>query len=169
VHVVKREHESVQHVMMKVLLWALHVDSFGGDMQIERPIGDRYTPDCVSLEPGSNEPLFWGECGRVELSKVESIAQRFGRTHLLLAKWAINPVGFAAQVSRLVADGRPAPSDPTASQYGVVEVVALPDDSEARFFAPVDGDHSKGEYVVTADRAQLEWVRVWCPQPSKSR
>lgn len=164
--VVKREHESVQHVLMKAMLWAMHVDQYP-QVEIERPIGDRYTPDCISLHEGSGEPLFWGECGRVELSKIESIAERFQRAHFVFAKWSINPIGFAATVRQLVADGRPVADDGKAALFGPIEVVSIPEDCEERFFQPLGGDHSAGVYVVTPDRAQLQWVRVWYPDISE--
>ncbi|KAG8457217.1 hypothetical protein KFE25_010919 [Diacronema lutheri] len=172
VHVVKSENESVQHVLMKALLWAMHADAYPA-VQIEREIGDRYTPDCVSLDATSGEPLFWGECGRVELSKVASIVERFQLAHVVIAKWGINPVGYAAQLARVVADGRVDTPDPQIAPHlaldaprkgagpGAVEVVSVPEDSEARFFAPLDHAGSGSTYVVTPDRSQLQWVRVW--------
>lgn len=173
IDVVKRENESMQHVLMKALLWAMHADEYPA-VQIEAAIGDRYTPDCISLDAASGEPLFWGECGRVEHGKVASIVGRFQRMHLVIAKWDINPVGYAAQISRLVAEGRPelveSGGGPTsvemaagarlADPAGIVEVVSVPSDSEERFFAPLSGAEPS-TYVVTPDRSQLRWVRVW--------
>lgn len=177
VEVVKKENESVQHVLMKALLWAMHVESYP-TVQIEFEIGDRYTPDCIALDGASGLPLFWGECGRVEQSKIASIVGRFQHVHLVIAKWGINPVGYAAQLSRTVAECR-AEADGEAAigaalaglaparSAGPVEVVAVPEDSEARFFAPLAGAESS-TYVVTPDRSQLQWVRVWPAPPPRS-
>jgi hypothetical protein len=123
-------------------------------------IGDRYTPDCVSLDETSGEVVFWGECGRLELSKISSIVERFQRSRFVFCKWSINPVGFAAQVSRLIAEGRPAAEE--ALGRGAVDVFSVPADSEERFFSQREGADAS-TYIVTPDMAQLHWVRVWPP------
>lgn len=156
VDIVKREHESVQHVLMKAIVWALHADAYN-ELQIELPIGDRYTPDCIALDQFTGAPVFWGECGRVEFSKIDSICSRFHQAHFVFAKWDINPVGFASSVARVISNTR-RPDDGTHN--GLVEVVSVPPDSEIRFFTPVEGSEGHA-FVVSPDRGQLQWVRVW--------
>ncbi|KAJ1619249.1 hypothetical protein T492DRAFT_1087071 [Pavlovales sp. CCMP2436] len=163
IHLVKKENECVNHILMKALVWATHVDAYSG-LEIERVlIGNRYTPDVVSLDETSGEVVFWGECGRVELEKIASIVERFQRARFVFAKWSINPLGFAGQVSRLIAEGRPAGADAEAAlghARGSVDVVSVPADSEERFFSQRKGADAS-TWVVAVDRADLNWVRVW--------
>lgn len=156
--VLKRGSESMEHVLMKVMLWQMYGDDYPG-LLIEEPVGDRYLPDCVCRLPGAAAPVFWGECGRVDLGKVESIALRYPSTHFVLAKWGMaQPVGFASSVSTLVAPPRTA-SGLDASVFGPVEVLSFPADSADRFFSVGDGQC----VTVAVDKAQVQRVRVWPP------
>jgi hypothetical protein len=82
---VKRRLESAGHVVTKALLWALYVPLYL-EIMVERPIDDRYKPDLFSLDR-YGRPIFWCEAGEVGARKIESLARRYRRTLLAVAKW----------------------------------------------------------------------------------
>lgn len=184
----KRRHESMQHVLMKALVWALHCEAYP-ELEVERDIGDRFTPDVIALDE-LGRPLLWAECGRLDLDKVASLVTRFPRARLLIAKWGINPVGYAATVGQVVrecrtAEGvaRPARGLGAPAACGAVDVVAVPADAEERFVTPTsvprageggaqrgaDGAGAEPEvaaYQIALRAEDLRWVRAWGPDPT---
>ena len=82
---VKKRDESIEHVLMKAFLWALYLPAYP-HLAVEVPIGDRYKPDLVALDP-AGRPQFWGEAGKVGKAKYRSLARRFPDTHFAVAKW----------------------------------------------------------------------------------
>lgn len=131
---VKKRGESIEHVLMKAVLWALYLPEYP-EMAVEVGIGDAYKPDLVQLAPppgglayGDPEPVFWGEAGKVSEKKWRSLLRRFPDTHFAVAKWgspaALRP--HAETLRRVLGSRqRPAPLD----------LLAIPPDA-ARFVAP---------------------------------
>lgn len=91
--VVNGVREKFTHPLMKALLWALYMPSYP-NISIELRIGDKYKPDVVAFEEGSelwgSSPVFWGEAGQVGTEKIKSIAKRYRETHFVVAKWNVN-------------------------------------------------------------------------------
>lgn len=140
--VVKKSYESTEHVVMKALIWALYLPTYG-DLTVEVAIGDKYKPDVVSLDE-RGEPQFWGEAGDVSTAKIKSLARRYKRTHFALGKWDTRLGPLIEIVRRALAEvpGRTAPFD----------LISFPSDSIDRFISD-DG-------VITVEQAALEWVRL---------
>ena len=122
---VKKRGESIEHVLMKAVLWAAYLPEYP-EMQVEVSIGDTYKPDLVQLAPppgglayGDPEPVFWGEAGKVSASKWRSLFKRFPDTHFALARWA-ERLGPHEAIVRKALDGRP--------RRAPVDLVRVPDD-----------------------------------------
>lgn len=129
---VKKRGESIEHVVMKAVLWALYLPQFP-EMRVEVPIGDAYKPDLVQLQAppggtayGDPAPVFWGEAGKVSAAKWRSLLKRFPDTHFALAKWAerLDP---HADVVRKALDGR--------ARRAPFHLLSIPPDAAERFLA----------------------------------
>ena len=119
---VKKPRESLEHVLMKAFLWALHLPDYPG-LAVEIPIGDRYKPDVVQLD-ALGQPVFWGEAGKVGADKIASLVRRFPDTHFAVAKWA-TPLAPFADLVRDALDGRP--------RRAPFDLLRFPSDSGVRF------------------------------------
>ncbi len=146
---VKKRGESIEHVLMKAVLWALYLPDYPA-MQVEVPIGDTYKPDLVHLAPppggpayGDPEPVFWGEAGKVSAAKWRSLLKRFPDTHFALARWAERLGPHEAIVQRAL-DGR--------ARRAPLDLISVPPDAEARFVA-ADG-------TVAVALSDVEHVRL---------
>lgn len=129
---VKKRGESIEHVVMKAVLWALYLPQFP-EMQVEVSIGDAYKPDLVELRPppggpayGDPEPAFWGEARKVSAEKWRSLLKRFPRTHFAVAKWAERLDPHADGVRRAL-DGR--------DRRAPFDLLSIPPDAAERFLA----------------------------------
>ena len=141
---VKKPRESLEHVLMKAFLWALHLPAYP-DLAVEIPIGDRYKPDVVQLDT-LGQPVFWGEAGKVGADKVASLVRRFPDTHFAVAKWATPLAPFADLVRSALGDRpRRAPFD----------LFQFPDDSAARFI--------RNDGTVALRFEDVERVRLGAP------
>lgn len=127
---VKKRGESIEHVLMKGVLWALYLPTYP-EMQVEVSIGDTYKPDLVQVEPppgglayGDPEPVFWGEAGKVSVSKWESLLRRFPDTHFALARWAERLDPHVSLVQEAL-DGRP--------RRAPLDLLSVPPDTAERF------------------------------------
>jgi hypothetical protein len=76
--------ESYEHVLMKALGYAMHVEEFQG-LEVERPVGMRYKPDLIAVGAGG-EFDFWGECGLVTVRKTIWLAKHSGAKRVTLFK-----------------------------------------------------------------------------------
>jgi hypothetical protein len=76
--------ESYEHVLMKALGYAMHVDEFPG-LEVERKVGLRYKPDLIAVGPGG-EFDFWGECGLNTVRKTIWLAKHSGAKRVTLFK-----------------------------------------------------------------------------------
>lgn len=133
--------ESAEHVWMKAFLWALYLPMYP-DLTVEIRIGDRYKPDVVQLD-AEGKPLFWGESGKVSLTKIESLTRRYRETHFAIAKWNM-------KLDALVETVRTAR---TRYRGGApFDLLAFPADAPARFVQP-DG-------TIQIAHTDIDWVRV---------
>ena len=119
---VKKQNERSAHVLMKAFLWALYLPSYP-DLQVEKPIGDRYKPDVVMLDD-QKRPLFWGEAGAVSEKKLNALARRFRHTHIAIAKWDTSLTPFATLVQRAVRQQK---------RTAPIDLLQFPGDSATRF------------------------------------
>ena len=93
-HLVKTKGESVEHVLLKALLWALLLPTHP-DAVCERDLGLKYRPDVVALD--GLAPVWWGECGSVKPSKLRDLALAFPGCRFSVCKWGRSDLrGYAA-------------------------------------------------------------------------
>ena len=137
----KRSIEGIEHVLMKAFLWALYLPEYE-NIIVEYNIGDRYKPDLVSLDE-TGKPRFWGEAGKVNKGKIESLVRRYPQTHIAIAKWSTRLTPYVEIVEKIVAKHkRTVPFD----------LLNFPADSAERFIG------KSGEINIA--REDLEVVRV---------
>jgi hypothetical protein len=138
---VKKANERSEHVLMKAFLWALYLRTYP-DLVVEIPIGDRYRPDVVALDP-HGRPRFWAEAGHVSVDKIRSLARRYRDTHFAIAKWNTRLEPYVVIVNdALEGLRRSAPFD----------LLNFPVDSAERFLDA--GGH------IHLTHADLEWKRL---------
>ena len=128
----KNPGESVEHLLLKALLWALMLPSHP-TATCELDLGLRYRPDVVAL--GVNGvPQWWGECGSVKASKLQDLAAAFPNTRLSVAKWGRSDLrGYATALRSELAL--------STTRTAPFEVVSFPADSVDRFLSD-DGELS---------------------------
>lgn len=95
----RRVGESFEHVMMKALCYGLFVGRYE-DLEIERRMGGRYTPDVVAVAP-DGRIRFWGECGTVSMRKSAWLAKHSGAGELAFVKLGAGPA-FTAELRRAI-------------------------------------------------------------------
>ena len=76
--------ESYEHVLMKALGFAMHVEEFPS-LEVELPVGLRYKPDLIAVGPGGAFD-FWGECGLITVRKTVWLAKHSGAKRVTLFK-----------------------------------------------------------------------------------
>jgi len=139
--------ESVQHLLLKALCWALYLPQYpsaicepSADCRID--VGSPYRPDAVAL--GSTaQPVWWAECGSVSAQKLGTLVAQLPDTHFTVAKWARSDVsGYASSLrAALPSQGR-AP----------FEVLSFPEDTE-RFIS--DDGRVSVQWSDLLDRVSL--------------
>lgn len=146
---VKKRGESIEHVVMKAVLWALYLPDYPG-VQVEVPIGDAYKPDLVAMAPppgglayGDPEPAFWGEAGKVSAAKWGSLLKRYPDTHFAFARWNERLRPHVATVEAALG-GRP--------RRAPFDVLSLPPDAAERFL--------RDDGTVAVTLADLDHVRL---------
>lgn len=142
--VVKRKHERIEHVWMKVFLWALYLPDYP-EATIEQDVPGRYKPDVVQMDRRRGRPVFWAEAGQVHPEKIGRLLNHHPRTHLALAKWDTRLDPLIAQIADAQRGGRVAP----------VDCWHFPSDSAERFIAEdgtvrVDTDHATRRRIMHA-------------------
>ena len=90
----KKSQETLEHCLCKALLWALYVDEYGvSNINVEQDIGDVYLPDVIAFPSmggnGKEEPLFWGESGRMSPKKAADLCRRYPNTHIVHMRWGM--------------------------------------------------------------------------------
>jgi hypothetical protein len=145
---VKKANERPEHVWMKAFLWALYLPAYP-DLIVEIRVGDRYKPDVVSLD-SRGRPRFWGEAGRVGVSKMHSLARRYRDTHLAIAKWNTRFRPFVATVTEAL-EGleRSAPFD----------LLNLASDSAERFIDERGYIHLTFDDLASCELGRTAWTR----------
>ena len=138
---IKKPIESAEHVVMKALLWALYLPQYS-QIQVEVSIGTHYKPDLIALDD-QQQPIFWGEAGRVSEEKFAALFKRYKHTHFAFAKWHTRLEPLDQQLRRIVA---------TTKRHAPIDLLNLPSDSVERFIAS-DG-------TITLDFADLDWRRI---------
>eukprot|EP00968_Pinguiococcus_pyrenoidosus_P018249 scaffold1878_cov258-Pinguiococcus_pyrenoidosus.AAC.8 len=148
-HLRKRPGESVEHVLMKALLWELFRHDYP-QLQVEPPApkGSRFVPDLI-CHRGTEENgiAFWGECGKTDLAKIVALAEEHPATLLVVAKYRIALQGYAASVRRELGSA-------VARREKPVMLVAFPDDSLDRFFG------EDGTMRINKDEELLQWASL---------
>ena len=121
---IKKPMESIHHVIMKALMWALYLPTYP-HLVIEMGVGSRYKPDLVEIDMNGH-PLFWGEAGRLSNRKMRTLLTRYRRTHFAFAQWGSTLRPFEKRMRKAVSESiRKAPSD----------LILFPEDSEKRFIS----------------------------------
>ena len=92
----QRAGESYEHVLMKVLGFAMFVGEFP-EMEIERRVGLRYKPDLVARRADDNF-IFWGEAGENSVRKTLWLLKHARVERLVLFKIAVSRKQFAAHL-----------------------------------------------------------------------
>lgn len=114
--IVNGTRERFVHPLMKAFIWALYLPQYP-DMTVEVNIDDRYKPDVVAFDAGNvrfrpDEPVFWGEAGRIGRDKISAIVRRYPDTHFAFGKWETRLEPFIQQVTESLAGvKRSAPVD----------------------------------------------------------
>jgi len=138
---VKRSIEKTSHVLMKAFVWALYLPEYP-DLAVETPIGLRYKPDVVALDP-NRQPSFWGESGQVGADKLEALLRRYRNTHFAFAKWDTRLDMLQASIARITR---------TSRRSAPIDLLHFPADSAERFIA-ADG-------AIGLSHADIEWIRI---------
>ncbi len=137
---VKKPVESLRHVVMKALLWALYLPHYP-QLQVEVSIGNKYKPDLVHT--ASTGPVFWGEAGTVSTAKLRRILKRFPQTHFALAIWNGSLAPLASRVRRQ-SDG--------LARRAPVDIIRFPNDADRQFI-----DDGSNIHIRHRD---VEWQRL---------
>jgi len=137
---VKKPVESLRHVVMKALLWALYLPQYP-QLLVEVSIGNKYKPDLVHT--ASDGPVFWGEAGTVSTAKLRRLLKRFPRTHFALAIWNGSLAPLAARILRN-SDG--------LTRRSPVDIIRFPSTADRQF---IDGGG-----VIRIRHKDLEWQRL---------
>ena len=153
----KAKGESVEHLLLKGLLWALLLPTHP-DAVCERDLGLRYRPDVVAMD-GGELPVWWGECGSVKASKLRDLALAFPQCRFSVCKWGRSDLrGYAAGLRKemdLPERSKRAPP---------FELINFPSDSIDRFLSD-DGTVSVAweVSVCVCVRARATWrARLSC-------
>ena len=126
----KNPGESVQHLLLKSMLWALLLPSHPS-AACELDLGLRYRPDVVALGD-DGVPQWWGECGSVKASKLDDLAAAFPHARISVAKWGRSDLRGYAQCLRSELSLPPTRTAP-------FELISFPADSVDRFLSD-DGE-----------------------------
>uniref|UniRef100_A0A7S3VZN6 Uncharacterized protein n=1 Tax=Strombidinopsis acuminata TaxID=141414 RepID=A0A7S3VZN6_9SPIT len=130
----KARGESVEHVLLKALVWAMYLPIYPTAICEDSPIARlkvagsslRYHPDVYAANSNApaNSPLWWAECGSVSVPKLRELAEAYPSTSFTVAKWARSDLrGYATSLCR----------DLPASCAERFEVVSFPADAPERF------------------------------------
>jgi len=98
VFLTKKRGESLDHVLMKFLSWALF---YHPDLRIEVSADQHYKPDLVRLDE-RGAPLQWVDCGQTALKKLDRIASKNRKTLIDIVK----PTGRELRLFKDAADSK---------------------------------------------------------------
>mmetsp|Transcript_28484 Transcript_28484/g.43523 ORF Transcript_28484/g.43523 Transcript_28484/m.43523 type:complete len:229 (+) Transcript_28484:65-751(+) len=98
----KKKYESLQHVFTKAILWKIFKEKYD-NIQIEEDIGDpNYLPDAIALNATTKRPIFWGESGRMSISKAVELAARYPNTHICQIRWGLSLDDFVPEMAKAI-------------------------------------------------------------------
>jgi hypothetical protein len=138
--VVKKPVESLRHVVMKALLWALYLPAYPR-VRVEVPIGYKYKPDLVQIGPQG--PEFWAEAGRIGARKLAQVLKRFPQTHFAMAVWGASPAPLQHRISRRLR---------RTARFAPIDVIGFPADADRQYITP------RGSIHIHHD--DLDWQRL---------
>ena len=126
---IKKKQEREEHVLMKIFTTALYYRHFP-DLKIEVRLPDerKYKPDILSVD-AHGQPLFWGECGKVGVDKLEHLFKRYRRCHFAIAKWSLSLESWRELIAELLED---------CTREAPVDLIGFPD--KARHCMDPNGD-----------------------------
>lgn len=134
---IKKKAESIEHVLMKAYIWALYLPEYP-DLSIEVSVGDKYKPDVVSINE-HGRPIFWGEAGKVNTQKIQSLARRLRNTHFAFAKWNTSLDTF----EQLIND-----ASSLHRREAPIDLLVFPADAGERFIDSEGRIHIRHEDIV---------------------
>lgn len=155
IEVMKKKAETLQHVLGKGLIWALFREQYP-NIFIEREILDKRLPDVVAFNEDvhcdsgrdEDEPLFWGESGRMSVEKTIEIAKKYPHTHFCHLKWGVDVAEYTSK--NLEYDLRPLLQSRTAPfEFGVLK------GRDPRDYVDEDG-------LISISREDIQW-KVYKP------
>lgn len=129
---VKQSQERAEHVLVKGLLWALHLPHYP-TATIEPPSQGRYKPDVADFALDGTV-RFWAESGHVAPDKLAYLLRKFPDVHFALGKWDASPAAVRELVERACRDVR---------RHAPIDCWIFPPDGLARFVGP------RGELTIS--------------------
>jgi hypothetical protein len=156
----KKREESLQHVLTKAVIWKLFMKEYP-NLQIEYDIGDPdYLPDVVNVDDESvkeaNDPVFWGESGRMKVHKAIDLMQRYPDMHIVHCRWGVGIEAFSKPLLDHLQETYDSGELDLSYRKGKFTFCALPLDVW-RF---VDDDTG----VIHVEKEDLEWEELDFPQ-----
>eukprot|EP00816_Leptocylindrus_hargravesii_P005272 CAMPEP_0196815802 /NCGR_PEP_ID=MMETSP1362-20130617/51940_1 /TAXON_ID=163516 /ORGANISM="Leptocylindrus danicus, Strain CCMP1856" /LENGTH=206 /DNA_ID=CAMNT_0042192913 /DNA_START=209 /DNA_END=829 /DNA_ORIENTATION=- len=164
IDVLKKSQETLQHVLGKGIIWALHRRTYP-NIYVERDIGDKRVPDVVAFEDNcestvdghasatashsirtkNSQPLFWGESGRMSPQKAGEIASKYPSTHFVHLRWGMeNDENWSRDIEYAV---RPTLKDRSAPfEFAILKC-------DPKKYIDEDG-------VICINRADVVWRRL---------
>jgi len=119
----KKNKESLQHVLTKAIIWKLFKEEYGvgkddTTVEVELNISDKdYLPDVVIFKKDDVEystrrdtavfkedkkPIFWGESGRMKIHKAVALAERYPDTDICQIRWGMELDQFVPDTLKAV-------------------------------------------------------------------
>ena len=142
----KKKYESLQHVLVKAILWKLYNDDYP-DIEIEQDIGDpNYLPDVVSRQ--DDKVLFWGESGRMSLEKAVCLSERYPETHIVWMRWGISIQDFSNQV---------APALKSVDRGGRFTLAAIPRKEIWEF---INEEETNNSNIIAIEKENVDWLEI---------
>lgn len=160
----KKRNETLQHVLTKAIIWSLVMDQYP-NIEIEYDIGDPdYLPDVVSVDDESSsatttsrdQPLFWGESGRMKVHKACDLMRRYPDMDIIHARWSMDIETIAQPLQDYLKEQYELGVDDFSGRKGRFTFCSLPLDVW-RFI-----DEETGEIHVK--REDLQWKELEFPK-----
>ena len=80
----KLAHEPVFQPFAKALIYALYHKEYP-TLRVEAKLDDRFQPD-LSASGYDGKIVFWAECGKASLNKIEKVFKKYRRAHFIFVK-----------------------------------------------------------------------------------
>ena len=82
--IAKLAHEAEFQVYAKALAYALYNKMYP-TLRVEAKVDERFQPD-LSAEGYDGTMLFWAECGKVSINKIEKLFKKYRQAHFVFVK-----------------------------------------------------------------------------------